>query len=77
LADFAFADLEPGVDMVGMAHRQDDAQRGAAEGAAHLDDKFFLRIKRRAETARCAALRSLGRRGAANVARASESNTLS
>src|SRR5260221_59315 len=45
-------DLEPGSDIVGMAHRRDDAERGADEGAGHLGNQFLLRIQRRAETAR-------------------------
>ena len=43
--------LEPGADIVGMAHRRHDAERGADEGAGHLGDQLLLGIQRRAESA--------------------------
>ena len=44
--------LEPGAEIVGVAHRRHDAEQGAHEGAGHFGDQLFLGIQRRAEHAR-------------------------
>jgi hypothetical protein len=44
-------DLEPGADVVGVAHRRHDVERSADEGARDFGDQFLLRVKRGTETA--------------------------
>src|SRR5258708_29939212 len=44
--------FEPGSDIVGVAYRRLDAERGANEGAGHLGDQFLLCVKCRAEITR-------------------------
>ena len=36
--------FEPRADVVSVANGRDDAQRGAAEGRAHLGDQLFKRV---------------------------------
>jgi hypothetical protein len=41
--------LNPGTDVVGVAHGWHDAERGADERACHFGDQLFARVRFRAE----------------------------
>ena len=57
--------LEPGADVVGVAHRRHDAERGATERGVHLGHQLFERVLLRAERAGEIAIEPV--RGAAGV----------
>ena len=44
-------DVDPGSDVIGMAHRRHDSERGADEGARNLGHNFLVGILLRAERA--------------------------
>jgi hypothetical protein len=44
--------LDPGTDVVGMAHGRHDAERGADERASHLCNQFLTRVRFGAERTR-------------------------
>src|SRR5580693_956099 len=52
--------LQPGGDIVGMAHRRHDAERSTAESGVHLRYQLFERVFLRAEVAGKVAVQPVG-----------------
>src|SRR6266567_4149430 len=50
--------LEPGTDVVGMAHGRHDAERGADERARHLGNQLLARVGFAAERTRVVAVKA-------------------
>ncbi len=55
--------LQPGADVIGVAHGRHDAERSADEGARHFGDELFASVGFRAERTGVVTLETAGRAG--------------